>query len=44
MLPPESSRSIKFGMHDLQHTQYAHVWDEDDTEFASEMELEYEEK
>jgi hypothetical protein len=44
MLPPESSRSIKFGMYDLQHTQYAHVWDEDDTEFASEMELEYEEK
>jgi hypothetical protein len=42
MLPPESSRSIKFGMHDLQHTQYAHVWDEDDTELASEIEYEEE--
>ena len=30
MLPPESSRSRRTMMFDLQHTQYAHVWDEDD--------------
>jgi hypothetical protein len=30
MLPPESSRSTRVGAFDLQHVQYAHVWDEDD--------------
>lgn len=30
MLPPESSRSVSFGMFDLQHVQYAHIWDEYD--------------
>lgn len=30
MLPPESSRSRRTMMFDLQHTQYAHIWDEDD--------------
>lgn len=30
MLPPESSRSNRIGAFDLEHVQYAHVWDEDD--------------
>ena len=36
MLPPESSRSIRLGMFDLQHTRYAHVWDENDWDIFSE--------
>jgi hypothetical protein len=36
MLPPESSRSVRVGAFDLQHVQYAHVWDEDD--WAEELE------
>ena len=30
MLPPESSRSVRIGVYDLQHVEYAHIWDEDD--------------
>jgi hypothetical protein len=40
MLPPESSRSIRVGAFDLQHVQYAHVWDEYD--WAEELEDEEE--
>lgn len=38
MLPPESSRSIRVGAFDLQHVQYAHVWDEYDWAEESEDE------
>lgn len=30
MLPPESSRSRRVMMFDLQHVQFAHIWDEND--------------
>lgn len=30
MLPPESTRSKSSMMFDLQHVQFAHIWDEDD--------------
>lgn len=42
MLPPESSRSRRTTMFDLQHAQYAYIWDEDD--FFEEQESEDEEK
>jgi hypothetical protein len=30
MLPPESNRSGKYMLFDLEHVRYAHIWDEDD--------------